>query len=770
MPANTISQRISIEGALDVIRQLKDMGAAGEAAIRQIQDAVGASAGTTSTIGNFADRVREQFKAIREHVEPIKEQFHELHNAASEFGNKVKEVGDNIFPHFREIAALATAGAVIGFVEMIKHAAEYTQELKRTADEVGLNVEEYQKLQFVVRSVGLDQERFISTFTRLARSVGQALQEERAKLLDYTQKLFGDLQTGGVQIVGETEERLKEQSSRLKSVVGSNSKEVIDAARRMYDALKEAATRSGTTFTIGFEQIKQRIVEIASDPSLQGAKDRIDIFKNLGVALPAQRVSETIERIKSAGKDLDQLFRQLGVPLKDLSGNVRSMTLIMEDAAKALDHVREGEKQFDAQLIFNRGFKEVLPLFSHGGEEIHRLGEEFEKMNVAMSETEIEAGSRLFGAIAGLNITLENMKTKLILVFGPDITDLIHALTERIQENAGSIIEWARKVRQDLAPGITEVFLFIKGQLSSSQIQTQWVRTLVEAFAAIKGAALGVITFIHLLIGAFNELARVINYVFGTEFTGTQLAAIALLAQLTGAVGLVISAVKLVGVAFTTLKVLAVEVIGPAGALFLAMGPAGWIAFGIIAIGALVLTLTGQWGGFFKFMNEGLDGMQAAWGGFKELLESIAGLVGRVVGAVGSGPASPTMPGFSGGGQVSGSGSGDRVSARLEPGEFVVRKSAVAQVGLDFMHMLNQGAVRAFAGGGSVSINPAPLKIASGGATAKGGDRASIHLTIDGRTFHGLSAPASVADDLLSHARTSSIIRAGRAPSWKGTG
>lgn len=61
--------------------------------------------------------------------------------------------------------------------------------------------------------------------------------------------------------------------------------------------------------------------------------------------------------------------------------------------------------------------------------------------------------------------------------------------------------------------------------------------------------------------------------------------------------------------------------------------------------------------------------------------------------------------GFSSGGFVSGSGNTDSVSARLMPGEFVMRKSAVQKHGIGFMKQINGDGVQRFANGGPVQQN-----------------------------------------------------------------
>lgn len=60
------------------------------------------------------------------------------------------------------------------------------------------------------------------------------------------------------------------------------------------------------------------------------------------------------------------------------------------------------------------------------------------------------------------------------------------------------------------------------------------------------------------------------------------------------------------------------------------------------------------------------------------------------------------LPGFRTGGSVGGTGTGDRIPAMLEPGEFVVRKNSVSKMGLPFLNAINEGTLRGFRKGGFV--------------------------------------------------------------------
>jgi len=89
---------------------------------------------------------------------------------------------------------------------------------------------------------------------------------------------------------------------------------------------------------------------------------------------------------------------------------------------------------------------------------------------------------------------------------------------------------------------------------------------------------------------------------------------------------------------------------------------------------------------------------------FTWLWDQIKAASSAITGLFGSAPPAATAPippasGLAAGGRVPGSGSGDTVPAWLTPGEFVVRKAAVARYGAGLFHALN---AQRFANGGSV--------------------------------------------------------------------
>jgi len=105
------------------------------------------------------------------------------------------------------------------------------------------------------------------------------------------------------------------------------------------------------------------------------------------------------------------------------------------------------------------------------------------------------------------------------------------------------------------------------------------------------------------------------------------------------------------------------------------------------------------------------------------------------------------------GGRIGGYGGGDTVRAKLEPGEFVIRKESVARYGQAFFDMLNSGMQR-FRTGGFVRPRqravPAPVMMQSGGGIGmtaqpvpRGGD--TYHITVAPTYFMGDRASADAA-------------------------
>lgn len=205
-----------------------------------------------------------------------------------------------------------------------------------------------------------------------------------------------------------------------------------------------------------------------------------------------------------------------------------------------------------------------------------------------------------------------------------------------------------------------------------------------------------------------------------------------------------------------------------------------WIAIGKQALDA-VTTLGGQivtgWGLIFNRIKQGLiDAFEYATAPIQAALDKISGwldylmqkakaLWGAITGATAAPASAPDAGGLpmASGGLVWGKGGIDTNLAWLTSGEYVVRAAAVRAIGLRALDAINAGFAPRFASGG---LNMGP-RLATVSATAAGSSQRTLHLTIEGRSFSGLSIPETTAQSLERFAVHSQIASAGRKQSWR---
>jgi TP901 family phage tail tape measure protein len=119
---------------------------------------------------------------------------------------------------------------------------------------------------------------------------------------------------------------------------------------------------------------------------------------------------------------------------------------------------------------------------------------------------------------------------------------------------------------------------------------------------------------------------------------------------------------------------------------------------------------------------------------------------------------SSTLPGHADGARIPGYGGGDTVDARLEPGEWIIRKEAVKKYGNSFMSMVNQMQLpkMQFRNGGSIdgfhSFHPSAASSVQRGAravTAPQGPSHTVHFNIGGEVHGPFSASGATAESFV---------------------
>jgi hypothetical protein len=480
---------------------------------------------------------------------------------------------------------------------------------------------------------------------------------------------------------------------------------------------------------------------------------------------------------------------------------------VLEEFIDRLNRIEDPAVRDRAALdAFGRSFYELLPFLLKGKEGIQELLHQSEKYKLVTEEDE-KASRKLIGAFDTMKFALEQLKNMIGAIVGTNFIGFFQGIADVIANNREPI----RKFFEEMSASME-----------------RWGAAIRDVVGPLLGGLLinlrilgSVLSFIK---SEFDAVADAINKTFNIKLTGEDLivgiiaarVAVTLLGaafiRVAAAAGLVVGAISRIGTA-----ILALGTASSTGLLPLlgALGPAGWIGVGLIAVSAAVITFQGKWGDFFKFFADGIAIAKGTLEAFIDLIQSAIEAFGRLQQRRRGEPETPAAPRNSGGGRgpepttapqpgssasndfntrveqenpqlfggaaatghqeggwIGGAGSGDHVPILAEPGEHMTRKSMAQRWG-GLLEAINSGGLSAITDRLN-SILPAPVVVANGASTATrpsaGTDQQALfHLTIGDKTFRNLSAPQDTAESLLQHARHNSISSGGKKQSWYGS-
>jgi hypothetical protein len=165
----------------------------------------------------------------------------------------------------------------------------------------------------------------------------------------------------------------------------------------------------------------------------------------------------------------------------------------------------------------------------------------------------------------------------------------------------------------------------------------------------------------------------------------------------------------------------------------------------------------------------------AVLGPVKSVIDTIGGWIQGLINGVkalwsgltgGGATVSAGGGGMAAGGEVGGAPGVDRNLAWLSRGEFVLNVAAVQKYGVGFLHAMNAMRAPRFALGG-LNVGGSLPRTAGIIAGASSASPRVLNLTIEGRSFQGLTVPEHTATALERFAVHSQLASVGRKQSWR---
>src|SRR5882672_3861268 len=412
---DTITQRIALDGAQEILKELTALGVAGEKAIEQIQTAMNAGGGPGSGLNLISAAVlnlRATFAGVGAAVAPVAQRLEQLGQAFNSLGASILNVADNVFPHFRELAAIGIAGAAVALGSLVKSGAQAIDNLHDVAQALGLTTKQFQEFSLIAARAGLDEQELFQNLSKFSSSLASAADQERAALAGIAKDLFGTM-TGGTQVLrGNLNEaqnaarNLADMSRTLKNSFEDTTGAVDRAAQRMFAMMGGAGNQFGVTL----DQVKQKLLSMAGEKTPQGAKIR----ETLG--LMAQNIGELLDPLIKA----QNAFKRLGIETLDLSGKTRGTNEVLLEFGRAVAGVEDEAKrnQFVLETL-GRGALKLIPAFkdlANGVEGAESAFIQHALSAIEVSKADTEMAARFQAAAATMRVVATSLKNQVGLV------------------------------------------------------------------------------------------------------------------------------------------------------------------------------------------------------------------------------------------------------------------------------------------------------------------------------------------------------------------
>jgi hypothetical protein len=312
-------------------------------------------------------------------------------------------------------------------------------------------------------------------------------------------------------------------------------------------AIGDTAERTGIS--------RERFQELSFAAKLTGSS-----AETLGGAL--QKMQVNVGKATAGSKDLKDMFKGLGISIKDSSGKLKSTDALFDTFVDRISKIKDPSLQAEAAVkIFGKSATELLPLIRGGGAGIKDMADEARRLGIVISDSAVREGETFGDTLDTLHAALSGVGNSIGSSLVPQLNILGSKLIDNIVKYRPQIEAFATSFAENLPGNIEKVTGFIGDLYGGIKPLINLVGDLSDAF----GGANLIFAAIGLYIGG----------------------------------GLVMSVLNLA---------LALKGLGVA----IALTPVGWFLGAVVAIGAAALVIYRNWGSIVSFFTEKWAGVKAA--------------------------------------------------------------------------------------------------------------------------------------------------------------
>lgn len=242
------------------------------------------------------------------------------------------------------------------------------------------------------------------------------------------------------------------------------------------------------------------------------------VFEQAGLPIESAQVSmgKLNKNLGAAGsgknKDLEQLLKRLGVPLRGVNGQIRNAADMLPELADAFVKNQDPIKQAAiGNALFGKSYADMLPFLNEGSEGIKKSLDRYKQLAEAVGDTDLQSAKAFGDQLQDLGFIGQNFQRMIARELVPVLGPLIEKLIQWVAANKGLISSQISKAVKELVAAISSVDwpAFIKGVRDT----VAWIGRMIDNVGGAKNALIALFVLMNVqsivaIVGLIASLGR----------------------------------------------------------------------------------------------------------------------------------------------------------------------------------------------------------------------------------------------------------------------
>jgi hypothetical protein len=215
--------------------------------------------------------------------------------------------------------------------------------------------------------------------------------------------------------------RLTVEAGKIGAAIGANIGAGTVIIGRLVAASVEAADRTG--------ELAEMFATTTEEMSRLGYAAKLSAIDQETLATGLGKISKMAADAAAGGATASDVFRALGIEVKDTDGSLKSSTVLLGDVAEKFKGYKNGAEETALAIeVFGKSGASLIPLLNRGRDGIAELGAEADKLGLTLSQDAANAAGEFNDRLDQLNAAKQGLGTQIAQRLLP----ALNALSEQL--------------------------------------------------------------------------------------------------------------------------------------------------------------------------------------------------------------------------------------------------------------------------------------------------------------------------------------------------